>query len=260
MSTWKRDFASGLVVIVPLVILLVVVNWVYTHLTGIPLVGQLEPGGLPGPLLPFYRAIIALAVLTTVVFGVGYFMRTALGRVAESRLDDAINRIPALRVVYNASKLAVETALSGTDDLQSPVYLETWPGIRMTAFKTGKHTRDGKIVLFMPTAPNITTGFVIEVEPERVTETGEAVEEALTRILSAGFAESAQNIPVEEEQRVDIGDTPGHDSPQTEPATGASSDSQERPADRAPGTESGEPSSDGGRPQGNQSRWTGRRF
>ncbi|ERH03304.1 MAG: hypothetical protein A07HR60_01029 [uncultured archaeon A07HR60] len=262
MPTWKRDFASGLVVIVPLVILLVVVNWLYVHLTGIPLIGQLEPGGLPEPVLPFYRAFIALAVLTTVVFGVGYFMRTALGRVAESKLDDSINRIPALRVVYNASKLAVETALSGTDDLQSPVYLETWPGIRMTAFKTGKHTRDGKVVLFMPTAPNITSGFVIEVEPERATETGEAVEEALTRILSAGFAESAHNIPVEEQQ-VDIGDVTGPDAPQTDTPTGQTDmtgDPATGPADGTPGTDGGEPSSDGGRPQGEQSRWTGRRF
>ena len=57
----------------------------------------------------------------------------------------------------------------------------------------------GKIVLFPPTAPNITTGYVMEVDPERIEETGERVEEALTRVLSAGFAESAHNIPVEEE-------------------------------------------------------------
>jgi len=106
-----------------------------------------------------------MAVFATVVLAVGYFMRTTFGRLAESAVDGAINRIPALRVVYNASKLAIETAVSGTDELQSPVYIETWPGIRMTAFRTGKKTRDGKIVLFMPTAPNITTGFVIEVEP-----------------------------------------------------------------------------------------------
>ena len=107
--------------------------------------------------------------------------------------------MPGLRVVYNATKLAVETALSGTDDLQEPVRLETWPGVRMTAFKTGKKTQDGRIVLFLPTAPNITTGYVIEVEADRIEETNEKVEEALTRVLSAGFAESAHQIPVEEE-------------------------------------------------------------
>ncbi len=201
MSTWKRDFASGLIVLVPLIVLLLLVQWIYRHIAAIPLIGELEPTWLPSGVEPVYRVVIAVVVFTTLVLAVGYFMRTTMGRVAETKLDDAINRLPALRVVYNASKLAVETALSGTDELQSPVHLETWNGIRMTAFKTGKKTTDGKLVLFMPTAPNITSGYVIEVEPERVTETNESVEEAMTRILSAGFAESAHQIPVEEEGR-----------------------------------------------------------
>jgi uncharacterized membrane protein len=96
-----------------------------------------------------------------------------------------------LRVIYNASKMAVETALSGTSDLQAPVRLEVWDGIYMTAFKTGKTTRDGREILFMPTAPNITTGFVIEVENERYQELDDSVEDALTRLLSAGFGEKS---------------------------------------------------------------------
>jgi len=203
MSTWQRDFASGLIVLAPLIVLLLVIRWIYRYIASIPLIDGLQPNIIPPPLEPISRVIIALAVFATLVLAVGYFMRTTLGRVAESTMDGMINRIPALRVVYNASKLAIETAVSGTDELQSPVYLETWPGIRMTAFRTGKKTRDGKIVLFMPTAPNITTGFVIEVEPERVEETGETVEEGLTRVLSAGFAESAHQVPVEEERLSD---------------------------------------------------------
>ncbi|WP_050033171.1 DUF502 domain-containing protein [Halorubrum halophilum] len=200
MSTWKRDFASGLIVLAPLLVLLLVLQWIYRYIASIPLIDGLQPAIIPAPLEPVSRVIIAMAVFATVVLAVGYFMRTTLGRLAESAVDGAINQIPALRVVYNASKLAIETAVSGTDELQSPVYIETWPGIRMTAFRTGKKTRDGKIVLFMPTAPNITTGFVIEVEPEKIEETGETVEEGMTRVLSAGFAESAHQVPVEEEQ------------------------------------------------------------
>jgi uncharacterized membrane protein len=198
MPTWKRDFASGLIVLAPLLVLLLVIRWIYLQIAAIPLVDALQPTGIPEPLAPVSRVAIALAVFATLVLGVGYFMRTTLGRVAESKVDDLINHIPALRVVYNASKLAAETAISGTDELQSPVYIETWPGHRMTAFRTGQRTRDGRIVLFMPTAPNITTGFVIEVDPDRVDETGETVEEGMTRILSAGFGDSAHQIPVEE--------------------------------------------------------------
>jgi uncharacterized membrane protein len=49
----------------------------------------------------------------------------------------------------------------------------------------------------MPTAPNITTGFIIEVETSDITETDETVEEALTRTLSAGFADEDRNASTE---------------------------------------------------------------
>jgi len=175
MSTWKRDIASGLVVLLPLGILLFVVNWLYVRIIGLPLISNLDFAelGVPDSLVPLTRILVALALIVTLILAVGYLMRTTAGRVFEATIDDTINRVPGLRVVYNASKLAVETALSGTDDLQQPVRLEVWDGIRMTAFKTGKRTDDGKIVLFLPTAPNITTGYVMEVDPERVEDTGE---------------------------------------------------------------------------------------
>jgi uncharacterized membrane protein len=184
MSMWKRDAASGLIVLVPLIVIMVVANWVFRQIADLPFVTQIEPVAL--------RVTVAIVFLIALTFAVGYLMRTTAGRIVESYIDAMMNRVPLVRVVYNASKLAVETALTGTDELQAPVRIETWPGMRMTAFKTGKRTADGREVLFMPTAPNITTGFVIEVKPERVEPTDERVEEALTRVLSAGFAEQAE--------------------------------------------------------------------
>jgi uncharacterized membrane protein len=199
MSTWKRDVASGLVVLVPLIVLAFVVSWLYQKLVDLPFMD------FDIPVDPAYadpvRVLIVLVVFAMLTLAVGYLMRTTIGRLGEGAIDGVINRVPVVRVVYNASKLAVETALSGTEDLQKPVRLEVWDGIRMTAFKTGKTTADGREVLFMPTAPNITTGFVMEVESHRIEETNEKVEEALTRILSAGFAETKEgvNIDVTEE-------------------------------------------------------------
>lgn len=197
MSMWKRDAASGLVVLVPLLVILLVANWVFRQIADLPFVTQIQPVAL--------RVAVAIVVLIALTFAVGYLMRTTAGRIVESYIDATMNRVPLVRVLYNASKLAVETALTGTGDLQAPVRIEPWPGMRMTAFKTGKRTADGREVLFMPTAPNITTGFVIEVEPERVEPTDERVEEALTRVLSAGFAEQA-GTEIEVEDVVDDGD------------------------------------------------------
>ena len=205
MSTWKRDVASGLVVLVPLIVLAAVVSWLYQRILDLPGMDFGVPPAIPAGYANPFRVLVVLVVFAMLTLGVGYLMRTTIGRLGEGVIDGVINRVPVVRVVYNASKLAVETALSGTEDLQKPVRLEVWNGIRMTAFKTGKKTSDGREVLFMPTAPNITTGFVMEVEPHRIEETNEKVEEALTRILSAGFAETDEGVSIDvtEEQGIE---------------------------------------------------------
>ncbi|NHN41901.1 DUF502 domain-containing protein [Halorubellus sp. JP-L1] len=198
MSSWKRDFASGLIVILPVLVSAYVIAYLYG------IVSQVTPEFVDAELLQEFnvpetyvsaiqqpiQVFLVLMVFLVLVLAVGYLMRTTAGGLFEGVIDDVANRVPGLRVVYNASKMAAETALGGTDSLQTPVKIEPWSGMRMTAFKTGKSTDDGRVVLFLPTAPNITTGFVIEVHPEDITETDENVEDALTRILSAGFGDS----------------------------------------------------------------------
>ena len=216
MSSWRRDFASGLVVLVPILVILFVVNWLYTQIASLPIIRDInQPLG--------FGVLIAIVVFAMLVLSVGYLMRTTAGRLFEAGLDNVMNRVPLVRVLYNASKLAVETALTGTEDLQKPVRLEVWPGVRMTAFKTGKRTKDGREVLFMPTAPNITTGFVMEVESEDITETDERVEEALTRILSAGFAEETHGVEIDvHEEDSSDGESSGSVDITTESGAGSS--------------------------------------
>ena len=196
MTRWKRDFASGLVVVLPVLVLALVLQWAIRKLLSLP--PSVDPEWLSPSEALVAEVLVTVALFLMLTLAAGYLMRTTAGRVVEGLFDDVINQLPGLRVVYNASKLAVETAVSGTDELQKPVKLEPWNGMRMTAFKTGKTTDDGRDVVFMPTAPNITTGFVMEVESEDYEETDEQVEEALTRILSAGFGESeVEGIPID---------------------------------------------------------------
>ncbi|PSP73563.1 hypothetical protein BRC86_09005 [Halobacteriales archaeon QS_3_64_16] len=193
MNTWKRDAASGLVVLTPIIVTLYVIAFVFGFIANLPLIEN-----VPNPVL---RVPTALAVFALLVFSIGYLMRTAIGGLIEEQLDRIMNQLPGLRVVYNASKMAVETAVTGTADLQKPVRLEVWDGLRMTAFKTGQKTDDGRELLFLPTAPNITTGFVIEVEPDRYEEVDERVEDALTRVLSGGFGETRDaTVRINEEE------------------------------------------------------------
>ena len=182
MTSLRRDATSGLIVLVPIIVSLYVLAFIYRTIAQLPLIETIEPAVVRVPL--------TIVVFAALVLAIGYLMRTASGPIVEEAIDGVINRVPGLRVVYNASKMAVETAVTGTGDLQAPVKLETWNGLRMTAFKTGTRTEDGRDILFLPTAPNITTGFVVEVDPDQYEETDERVEDALTRVLSAGFGEA----------------------------------------------------------------------
>lgn len=187
MASWQRDFASGLIILVPLLVTIIFLAWIYSHLANIPI--PLDPAPL--------RVLLTLVIFVLLVFSVGYLMRTAVGTVLERALDDLMNQLPGLRVIYNASKMAVETAIGGSSELQEPVRLEVWNGLRMTAFKTGNRAPDGREILFLPTAPNITTGFVIEVEEDRYVQIEDTVEDALTRLLSAGFGENDDDVVID---------------------------------------------------------------
>jgi uncharacterized membrane protein len=187
-SSWKRDIASGLIILVPLLVVVYVIAVIYRAIASLPYLEQVLPVSNT-----VVRVGIVLVLFALLVLSIGYLMRTTVGDLLEATLDNLMNQVPGLRVVYNASKMAVETAVSGPEELQTPVKLEVWSGMRMTAFKTGKTTPDGRDVLFLPTAPNITTGYVVEVEPHRYDEVDESVEDALTRILSAGFGENQES-------------------------------------------------------------------
>ena len=194
MAEWKRDVASGLVFLIPLLVSLYAIIWLYSLLAGLPLLGWIDP--------PIVRVVLTILGFAGAVIVVGMAMRTTAGPVISGLIDAVVNRVPVLRVVYNASQIAVETGVSGNSDLQQPVKVQTWTGARKTAFKTGKYTEDGRMILFMPTAPNITTGYVLEVDPADVEELNETVETALTRVISGGFGEPTDrrvSIPVFEE-------------------------------------------------------------
>jgi len=187
MIAWKRNIASGLVVLVPLALTYYVIKWAYilvSQITFISVGGIFQGNGI---VTEMFQVGLTIIVLILVTFVVGYVMRTTMGELFGGKIDDLVNFVPGLRIVYNAAKMAVETTVSENGTLQAPVKVTVWPGMKMTAFKTGNKTEDGKDILFMPTSPNITTGFVIEMDPDGYEDSEESVEESLARVLSAGF-------------------------------------------------------------------------
>lgn len=185
----KEPAKVGIIVLLPLLVVTYVVDWVLDKLNSIP-------GNEALNLTPYYLANqfiklgFILVVSAIVVTGVGRFVRTRSGFQVEKALDYIMERIPFLGAIYNITKVTADTVFSGAEEFKQPVKVK-FQGIRVTGFKTGNKSSDGRDIIFVPTAPNITSGFVIEPDPEKIEETDETVEEALTRVLSAGFGDSS---------------------------------------------------------------------
>lgn len=203
VSSWKRDFGRGLVVLVPILVTLFIVSVLYSFVASLT-PGVLLDGDTLGAvfvgvdegtreyLAGILRVFVLLSIVGAMMYALGVLARTTVGELFEAWLDSGANRVPGLRLVYNASKSTTAVTV-GSESVQGPVKFELWRGLRMTGFKTGHETDDGRLLLFLPTAPNITTGFVLEADPDDVTELDESMESALTRIISAGFGDAARS-------------------------------------------------------------------
>lgn len=179
MNSIRRAFVEGLVTVTPLLLFAAAAWWIYSLLSSLPLVAFIEP--------PLLRASLALVIFLLIVFLLGNLMRTAVGRVIDRVIDDLMNRFPIIRVIYNAVKTTLETILSRSRAVLTPVKIEVWDGCRLVAFKTGHQTSDGRDLIFIPGAPDITSGFVADVDPDQLIETDETVMDLLVRLLSCGF-------------------------------------------------------------------------
>jgi uncharacterized membrane protein len=183
----KKPAVSGIIVLLPVLVVLFVVDWLFDKI-------QYIPGNQYFNLTDFYvvnqtyKLAILLVIGAIIVTGVGRLVRTKRGFQLEKLLDSLFDKIPFLGSIYDLTKVSAETLLGGGDDFSRPVKIE-FNGMRVTGFKTGKEADDGRDIVFIPTAPNITSGMVVEIDEDRVTDADETSEEALTRILSAGFGQ-----------------------------------------------------------------------
>lgn len=189
----KRNIISGVVVITPVAVSAYVVYWIYQRISSLPGTQYLRVTEST-----VVNEVIQFGFSMIIIFGVlavaGYGVRTATGVILKDEVDRLASRIPIVRIVYNATKMGVETIMgSSAEEFDRPVKIEV-AGLRVTGFKTGNTTEDGREVVFVPTSPNITSGYVVDIESERVQETNENVEKALTRVLSAGFGMESKEI------------------------------------------------------------------
>jgi uncharacterized membrane protein len=185
---FKTRIASGLVVLIPLVITLAVIRFLFDFTSGI-LLPVIDPAVEDWPGLA--RAGLSLLILVVVVYLLGALATNIVGRRVLSIGEGVVLRLPFVKVVYSISKQVVAAFQGqGSQAFKSVVFVEfPQPGMRAVGFVTSRMTReDGSVwnTVFVPTTPNPTTGFLQLIPQERLEQTGYTVEEGIKMVMSLG--------------------------------------------------------------------------
>ncbi len=186
----KDHFLSGLIVLAPILIVLIVFQWIFG--------GMVEAiHQVTGPVSPIFDLLILGGVLLSgvvIVSLVGFFSRLYFGKKVFEWLKEGIEKIPFFGSIYSTlEQLFNAVSSKGGKQFSRVVYVE-YPrkDVLAVAFVTGHATMKGIppgfISVFIPTVPNPTSGFHLMVTESEVIESGLKVDEAFKLILSLGVA------------------------------------------------------------------------
>lgn len=131
---------------------------------------------------------------TFVFFMISFFILVYIGReifqksrpILIGAFETVIERIPFLNTIYRVIKKVTAMFTRDNQTIAKEVVYVEYPkeGIWVPAYVTNRY--ESKVVLFIPTSPNPTSGFTVIVDKSKVVESDMDIEDATSFIVSVG--------------------------------------------------------------------------
>ena len=200
-ARWQANFWAGLVIVLPAVISLAVLRWLFGTVANITdtllifLPAKLTHHDQGNGPMYWYWSLVALVLAAFLIGTVGLLARNYFGQKIIEWVDSALMRIPLLNKIYSATK-QVNDAFSATNKTAfRTVVLVEFPhaGSYSIGFitsdqqeevlaKTGRRV----VCVFVPATPNPTSGFLLMVPQEKVIKLDMSVPDAIKYVISLG--------------------------------------------------------------------------
>ncbi len=192
----RKYLLAGLLTLLPLVVTLWLLKAIFSGLIDIfrgPLTWIARALSLPMP-PTWMLAIISAAATLLLLFGVGVLMGNFLGRQLLAWLDEIMLLIPGVKGIYGATKQVIGAIQSGQGGSFKEVVLVEWPypGSLTLGFLARRDCSwavpggESRVAVYIPTAPNPTSGYVVMLEESKVRPVPIAPEQAFTWAVSGG--------------------------------------------------------------------------
>lgn len=193
----RRYFLTGLVIAAPLAITASVTWWFVNFVDG--LVKPLIPTAYwPDTYLPYPVPGFGLIIGAIGLVSLGFMTANLVGRTLIDAGEAILNRMPVVRGLYKGVKQVFETIFSqgGTSFRKVGMVQFPQPGMWSIVFiaqdaapEIADRLPDGDdmIGVFLPCAPNPTTGFFFYLPRRELVEVAISVEEGAKLVMSAGL-------------------------------------------------------------------------
>jgi uncharacterized membrane protein len=194
VARWvRRRFAVGFLVAFPLVITLFFARFIFGLLDRwfLPISERLFGVEVPGiGFVIFMIVLFALGILATNILG---------GRILDS-VERRMARIPLLSPIYQGARQITEAIqIRGSTDFRKVVLLD-FPrqGLRSVGFVTREFSAptafsdEPASLVFVPTTPNPTTGFLVAVPQRDIEVLDISVEQGIKLLISGGLLTPSQ--------------------------------------------------------------------
>jgi uncharacterized membrane protein len=198
----RNRIIQGLLLIAPVAITFWIIKWLYELLRGMAIdpVARVvvfaalrngdEEQALPGWFTDYAAPALAVVIVLVLLYLLGMFVHWRLHRI----IDWVLMRVPGVTTIYSAVNKVFQTLKSQSSGPKfKRVVLVAFPhaGMRVPAFVTAscRDTTTGRTILcvYVPTTPIPTSGYMLLVPEEDVTEISWDINQTLQAIVSGGI-------------------------------------------------------------------------
>ena len=200
-GSWRTNFLAGLAVVLPAVISIAVVVWLFGTVANITdtllffLPRALTHQGEGSGPMYWYWSIAAFLLAIALISLVGLVARHYVGKKLIEVGESVLLRVPLLNKIYGAVKQINEAFATSKKSAFKTVVLVQFPrqGMHSIGFITSEQheevqirTGEKVVCVFVPTTPNPTTGFLVFVPGHDVVKLDMSVADAIKLIISLG--------------------------------------------------------------------------
>jgi uncharacterized membrane protein len=200
-ARWQTNFITGLAVVLPGAISVLLVVWVVRNLSFVtdvllvflPKHWTHQDGG-KGPLF-WYSSWLAFLMAVGGVTGAGLLARIYIGQRIIQFADQVLLQVPLINKIYSAIKQVNEAFTSNSKSSFKQVVLVEYPrvGLYTVGFVTNDRPElvavglpERLVCVFIPTTPNPTSGFIILVPAASLIKVDMPVAEGIKFVISLG--------------------------------------------------------------------------